>query len=262
MALPPSEPTHLPIADQLRRLADQLRTRGPVTGATAPHAHASGETTAPPAADLVALLPCEPVVGIVAAACWQDGSGAHVWELVRLEDGTRISDRTAVRETFTLIAMLETLEDRLGPAALAELDGALIAWLDSWRELTNDAVGVALTTAIDAARAQVAAATDLTAVVEPRIATVAKLDTLATQLQALEVAWAALEAAANTWSEATFPDTYDHGPDAERRRGAVQVLWEALQLARRSVLREPATALLQAAREAGAALAADATVVA
>src|SRR4051812_5513758 len=63
-------------------------------------------------ATLAALMPCEPAIGEVAVAVWVDSAGGELIELLRLSTGERVGDdQVALRESLTLLAMVETVEE-------------------------------------------------------------------------------------------------------------------------------------------------------
>lgn len=198
-------------------------------------------------ATLVALMPCEPVVGEVAVACWRDSDGGELVELVRLADGTRLDDPAALRESLTLLAMVETVEELAAFTALGELDAELAAWEPLPAEEVDPA---ALVRARDRAREALGALAAL-APVEARMARTERLDELGAALRALDSAWAALEQAAEAWSDAVLAAT-QRSDDAVN---VVQVLWRSLAAGRGGPLARPVSAALHEAREAGTLMA-------
>ncbi|MCB0878248.1 MAG: hypothetical protein KDC46_04625 [Thermoleophilia bacterium] len=199
-------------------------------------------------ATLTALMPCEPVVGEVVVACWQDSDGGELVELVRFDDGSRVHDQAALREALTLLAMVETVEEL---ASFDELQG-MIDSLDAWSVPEGlDADAGALAPAQERARARVAALASL-APTEVRVARTQHLDALGAALRELEAAWTELERHAEAWSDALLAASGDD-PAAV---AAVRSLWEALGTARRGPLARPISTALHEGREAGASMAA------
>jgi hypothetical protein len=158
-----------------------------------------------------------------------------------------VADAVALRESLTLLARVETLEELASFEELAPLAEALDSW-DPQGELTAE---------FTLARARARAALDALAAFapgdEPRIARPQLLDGIGGALRELEQAWELLEQAAELWSD-TLLGTHP-GDDAALER--VQVLWRMLAVARRGPLATPPSAALQAGREAGAAMAAE-----
>lgn len=200
------------------------------------------------AATLVALMPCEPVVGEVAVACWRDSDGGELVELVRLADGTRIDDRAALRESLTLLAMVETVEELASFGQLVELEQQLAAWEPMVAEGVDDERVVA---ARDRAREAIGALAAL-APVEARVARTTRLDELGAALRGLDGAWASLEQAAEAWSDAVLAAT----DRSEAAVEVVQALWRTLAAGRGGPLARPVSAALHEAREAGTSMAA------
>jgi hypothetical protein len=197
-------------------------------------------------ATLVALLPCEPAIGEVAVACWTDSDGGELVELVRLDTGARVADAVALRESLTLLAMVETLEELASFDELAPLAEALLAW-EPQGEIAPEFT-LARTRAHEALEALAALAPGE----QPRIARPQLLDGIGGALRGLEQAWEQLEQAAELWSDqllAAHP-----GDEASLER--VQALWRMLAVARRGPLATPPSTALHAGREAGSAMAA------
>lgn len=199
-------------------------------------------------ATLVALMPCEPVVGEVAVACWRDSDGGELVELVHLADGTRMDDAAALRESLTLLAMVETVEELASFDQLPPIAEQLAAW-EPMPHADVDASGLAV--ARGRARAALEGLVAL-APVEARMARTTRLDELAAALRGLDAAWAALEQAAEGWSDAILAATDRSDAAVE----VVQALWRALAAGRSGPLARPVSGALHEAREAGASMAA------
>lgn len=231
------QPTPTPSTDELVAL---LETCATALVADAPH-DPDGD------AELVALMPCEPVSGRAAVACWRSISGGEMYELVRL-NGTRITDTTALREALVLLAMVESAEEQLSDDSLAAAHAALTEWRDRYDSApgADDMLGmpelrVALTQACDEiTTAREALAPDL-----PRIAQAELLDAWGDAARRLEHAWQSLEQAAEMHST---PETQK--VDGER----VRELWRALGVGRHGPLRAPLMETMQHARESGRAM--------
>ncbi|MCW2925658.1 MAG: hypothetical protein JWM98_3062 [Thermoleophilia bacterium] len=225
--------TDLPLEDHLARLAANVV--------------APTEDGGQPA-KLVALMPCEPAIGEVAVAVWNDSAGEGLVELLRLDTGERISDDIALRESLVLLAMVETVEELASFDVLAKLATGLAAWSGHGTPLPADYAPV---------RARALAALDALAGLSsgdaPRVARTQLLDAYGAALRELEHAWEALEQQAELWSDAHLGA---HPGDAEAL-GQVQELWQLLGEARMGPLSRTAAAALHDAREAGVAMAAD-----
>lgn len=226
------------LSEQLIALAERLTTSAPVDE--------NG------AAELTALLPCEPAVGPVAVVCWQSQSGETLYELARL-DGTRLDDTTALRESLVLLAMMEALEQQLAPLTLRDLIDGLIEWQTAVREARESGYTPGMVEQ-DEITTQLWRNVELLQQIqtdvgdpddEPRMAGPQRLDRLGGQLRELERTWEALESAAATWIDAVG--------DAESP--LVGKLWTTLALARRGPLAAPVSAVIEDGRRAGAALA-------
>lgn len=216
-----------------------LETCASALVADAPH-DVDGEAT------LVALMPCEPVTGRAAVACWRAVDGSEMYELVRF-DGSRISDATALREALILLAMVEAAEQQFADDTLAAAHGALRDWSAQYDAEASDAsagmpeLRTAITRAcdeLDATRARVAHD-------QPRIAQADLLDAWGDAARRLENAWQSLEQAAELYST---PE--NQAADGDR----VRELWRALGVGRHGALRTPLMETLQQAREAGRAM--------
>ncbi|MCW2926078.1 MAG: hypothetical protein JWM86_46 [Thermoleophilia bacterium] len=198
-------------------------------------------------ATLVALMPCEPAIGEVAVACWTDRDGGELVELVRLEDGSRVDDSVALRESLTLLAMVETVEELASFDELAPLAAALAAWHGS-----DDAPD---TEAFSRARASAAEAVTRLAALSPgeaaRVARPQLLDAIGGAIRDLEKHWEQLEQQAELWSDTLLAGSAGD-TDALAR---VQALWTLLGVARRGPLARPVSSALTDGREAGLALA-------
>lgn len=176
-------------------------------------------------ASLVALLPCEPVVGAVVVVCWTaaDGSGGEAFELVRLSDGTPITDHTALRESLTLLAMAETLEELAAVDQVPVIRTELEAWGGDHLQ-PGEAPDAPLATSIDAALGALDALATLAPTDDaPRLATTTVLDTLGAALRDLDTAWGRLEQAAEGWSDAQMAAA-EEGAAHEAAFAAVQEL--------------------------------------
>lgn len=227
-------PVSSQLAAQLDRLATLLADRAPTAADGSP-------------AQLAALMPAEPVVGEVAVACWVAEDGGEQFDLVRLDDGAPIHDRTAMRETLALIAMTETLEELASFDALDELRAGMIAWIqrvDPAQPLAREFANA------DAVLGRLAA---IAPPDEGRIARTQILDTIGMVLRELEDRWQHLEQAAELWSDAHLEAA---GDAREAALADVQELWRVLGMARRGPLATPAATAVHAGREAGVALAA------
>lgn len=199
-------------------------------------------------ATLVALMPCEPVVGEVAVACWRDSDGGELVELVRLTDGARVDDAAALRESLTLLAMVETVEELASFEQLPDL----AAQLGTWQPLPADGVDTGnLLLAGERAREALGALAAL-APAEARVARTGRLDELGAALRALDGTWAALEQAAEAWSDAVLAATERSDAAVE----VVQALWRILAAGRGGPLARPVSGVLHEAREAGTSMAA------
>jgi hypothetical protein len=227
------------LPDHLARLAAQLADRAP-----------TGSDGAP--AELVALMPAEPVVGEVAVACWADRDGNEQFDLVALADGAPNTDHTALREALALLAMTETLEELASFDTLATCRDELQTWVRSMAGVGAD-VEPSLREHIDRAAAALDALASLAPPATGRVARTTQLDTIGEALRVLENQWQLLEQAAELWSDAQLADA--DAPDHSDRVDRVRHLWQALSRARRGPLAtNPATAV-HAGREAGVALA-------
>ena len=200
------------------------------------------------AATLTALMPCEPAIGEVAVACWRDSDGGELVELVRLDDGSRVDDQVALRESLTLLAMVETVEELASFELLADIAAGLRGWSPA---NGSDADAAALAPARERAHA---ALDDLAGLAPPavRIARTQRLDELGAAIRALELAWGSLEQAAEAWSDAQL----EAAGDDVATREAVQSLWQVLGMCRRGPLARPVSTALHEGREAGASMAA------
>ncbi|MCW2973292.1 MAG: hypothetical protein JWN72_1565 [Thermoleophilia bacterium] len=227
--------------DQLAVRLDQLATQ---LTADAP----AGDDGQP--AQLVALMAVEPAVGEVVVVGWVTGDGNEAMELVRLDDGSLVHDHTALRESLTLLAMNETLEELASFGEVTGLSDALKAWLDAAPAGT---VSDLFIEAVAAANAHVDALLALdTAQRGPRIATTARLDQLGGVIRELEKSWERLEQQAELWSDQQLAAT-DNDPATV---AVVQDLWRLLGHARRGPLAQPVSSAIHGGREAGTALAA------
>jgi hypothetical protein len=201
-------------------------------------------------ATLTALLPCEPAIGEVAVACWVDSAGGELLELVRLDSGERVEgDVVALRESLTLLAMVETLEELASFEELGPLEQALAGW-DPQGELPDE-----FSRARERAREALTALAAYSPGDEPRVARPQLLDGIGGALRELEQAWELLEQAAELWSDALL----GAHPGDEVALERVQSLWRMLAVARRGPLSRPPSAALHDGREAGAAMAAAVT---
>ena len=205
-------------------------------------------------ASLVALMPCEPAIGPVAVAAWSDSDGGELVELVRLDDGARVDDPVALRESLTLLAMVETVEELASFGQLAQLDTDLRAFqIDGVAD-----VGAALEPAGALAHARTRALEALDALRalepgdEPRMARPQLLDELGGALRELEKRWEQLEQAAELWSDAWL-DLHERD---EASVDLVQSLWRTMSVARRGPLAGKVATALHEGREAGVAMAA------
>jgi hypothetical protein len=201
-------------------------------------------------ATLTALMPCEPAIGEVAVACWTDGAGGELVELVRLDDGARVDDPVALREALTLLAMVETVEDL---AAFDELD-AIAGALRSWSAPQGEPAE-----ALDVPRASACGALEALSQLAPgelRMARPQRLDELGGALRELERTWAQLEAASELWCDELLAR---RGNDEHVVVEAVQSLWRVLGSARRGPLSQPVATALHEGREAGVSMAAAVT---
>ena len=198
-------------------------------------------------ARLIALLPCEPAVGEVAVACWQDAAGAELIELVRLPGGESIADSVALREALALLAMVETLEELASFDVLAPAARELRDWQGDGEALTDQ-----FSRAREAALTALAQLEALAPGDAPRVARPALLDSIGGALRELERAWELLEQAAEAWSDALLASRPGDG-DA---LALVQGLWRLLGAVRRGPLAQPPSTALHAGREAGIAMAA------
>ncbi|MCW2921248.1 MAG: hypothetical protein JWL76_1122 [Thermoleophilia bacterium] len=215
-------------------------------------------------ATLAALMPCEPAIGQVAVAAWADSDGGELVELVRLDDGARVDDPVALRESLTLLAMVETVEELASFAELPGLDAELRAFggdgvLDA--AASGDAAGAGETDEDPAAvlvraRSRALEALDQLRALEPgddpRMARPQLLDELGGALRELEKRWEQLEQAAELWSDAWLER---HERD-EASVELVQSLWRSLSIARRGPLAGKVASALHEGREAGVAMAA------
>lgn len=199
-------------------------------------------------ARLLALMPCEPAIGEVVVACWADSDEGELIELLRLDDGTRVDDQVALRESLTLLAMVETVEELASFDELAPLRDALSAWrADDGSPLPDPFV-----------RAREQALTALEGLLElapgesARVARPGLLDRLGAALRELERTWELLEQAAELWSDAQIAAHPNERATLER----VQGLWRVLGIARRGPLLRPISGALHDGREAGVAMAA------
>lgn len=231
------------LAARLDELAAELTGRAPVGADGAP-------------AQLAALLAAEPAVGEVVVVAWVASDGGEQYELVRLADGSPVTDHTAMREALTLLAMTETLEELAGFGEVRGLGGALKAWLDA----VPGEVPVALVESVAAANALLDVLTGLEgAAGEVRVATTARLDHLSGVIRELERAWERLEQQAELWSDAQLAlheAAAGEGRADEAIVARVQDLWRLLGHARRGPLAQPVSAAIHGGREAGTALAA------
>ncbi len=197
-------------------------------------------------ATLTALMPCEPAIGEVAVVAWSDSDGGELVELVRLDDGARVDDPVALRESLTLLAMVETVEDLASFPLLPQLDADLRAFeIDPE---TGDALSHARTRALEALDALRA----LEPGDVPRMARPQLLDELGGALRELEKRWEQLEQAAELWSDAWLER---HERDAASVE-LVQSLWRTMSGARRGPLAGKVATALHEGREAGVAMAA------
>lgn len=207
-----------------------------------------------PPGELAALLPSEPVTGISVVACWRDGEDV-AYEVVRLSDGTSVTEPASIREAFTLLAMAEELESALDSEGLEQLadmargvfasgngTAARSGPADDLASLQTALVG-SLTKAEALLRRLAALAPDD----GPRVASAVLLDRIGGELSALERTWEQLARAAQAWADVA------HMREPER----VQQLWTLLGAVHRGPLAVPPALLVQRGREAGKALCAD-----
>ncbi len=199
------------------------------------------------AAELIALMPCEPAIGEVVVACWRDSSGGELVELVRLDDGARVDDPVALREALALLAMVETLEELASFGTLDEVVRDLSTW-SSGLLAPSERFDAARTGALEALeRLYALAPTDV------RVARTQLLDAIGAALRVLDTRWSALEQAVEAWSDALLAREGSDSPVAvEQVRG----LWELLARVRRGPLSRSVATALHEAREAGIAMAA------
>lgn len=200
------------------------------------------------AATLVALMPCEPAIGEVAVVAWSDSDGGELVELVRLDDGARVDDAVALRESLTLLAMVETVEELASFDELGALDAELRAFGAADDVELGEPLSHARTRALDALD-QLRA---LEPGDEPRMARPQLLDELGGALRELEKRWEQLEQAAELWSDAWLEQ---HSRD-EASVQLVQSLWRTMSVARRGPLAGKVATALHDGREAGVAMAA------
>ena len=201
------------------------------------------------AATLVALMPCEPAIGEVAVVAWSDSDGGELVELVRLDDGARVDDPVALRESLTLLAMVETVEELASFDELAALDADLRAFPGDDAVELGEPLTHARTRALDALdRLRALEPVDD----HPRMARPQLLDELGGALRELEKRWEQLEQAAELWSDAWLQA---HGRD-EASVALVQSLWRTMSVARRGPLAGKVATALHEGREAGVAMAA------
>lgn len=200
------------------------------------------------AATLVALMPCEPAIGEVAVVAWADSQGGELVELVRLDDGARVDDAVALRESLTLLAMVETVEELASFTHLTELDAELRAF--------PGVDGIELGDPLSRARTRALEALDQLRALEPgeepRMARPQLLDALGGALRELEKRWEQLEQAAELWSDAYLER---HGRD-DASVELVQSLWRTMSVSRRGPLAGKVATALHEGREAGVAMAA------
>lgn len=203
-------------------------------------------------ATLVALMPCEPAIGEVAVVAWTDSDGGELLELVRLDGGARVDDAVALRESLTLLAMVETVEELASFEELASLETDL-------RAFPGEAVVDLDELFVRAHERALESVTGLRALEPaddaPRMARPQRLDELGAALRELERAWQSLEQAADIWSEAHLA-AHDRSDDAV---ALVQSLWRTMSIARRGPLARQVATALHEAREAGIAMAAAVT---
>ncbi len=198
-------------------------------------------------ATLVALMPCEPAIGEVAVVAWTDSAGGELVELVRLDDGTRVDDAVALRESLTLLAMVETVEELASFDELGALDAELRAFTsDDAAEFGDDLSRVRARALVSLAELRALEPGD-----GPRMARPQLLDALGGALRELERVWEQLEQAAELWSDAHLAT---HGRDAASVE-LVQSFWRILGIARRGPLARPVATALHEGREAGVAMA-------
>jgi hypothetical protein len=151
----------------------------------------------------------------------------------------------ALRESLTLLAMVETVEELATFDELEPLAAALEAW-DPHGEIAEDFTR-ARANAVEALRLLAAMAPGE----EPRVARPQLLDQLGGGLRMVEKAWEQLEQAAELWSDALLAAH----PGDDEALGRVQALWRMLAVARRGPLARPVSAALHDGREAGVAMA-------
>lgn len=199
-------------------------------------------------ATLVALMPCEPAIGEVAVVAWTDSAGGELLEIVRLDDGARIEDPVALRESLSLLAMVETVEDLASFDELAQLDDELGAFGTAEQLKLGDTFSRSRAGAHEA----IAKLRGFEPGDDPRIARPQLLDELGGALRELERRWEQLEQAAELWSDA-YLDASGRGDAAVE---LVQSLWRTLSIARRGPLARPVATALHEGREAGIAMAA------
>lgn len=200
------------------------------------------------AATLVALMPCEPAIGEVAVVAWTDSDGGELVELVRLDGGARVDDPVALRESLTLLAMVETVEELASFGDLEALETALRAFTSTDGIELDETFLRAHARALDA----IAGLRALEPSDEPRMARPQLLDQLGGALRELEQQWERLEQAAELWSDAYLEANGRDDASVE----LVQSLWRTLSIARRGPLAGKVATALHEGREAGVAMAA------
>lgn len=204
----------------------------------------------PAGATLKALMPCEPAIGEVAVVCWSAADGDECIELVRTADGSRISDPAALRETFSLLAMVETLEELASFEQLKPISDSLKAFtLPSNDDLTSLQDG--FTRARNDALASLNQLIKL-APSDTRVARTSILDEVSAAIRDLERSWLVLEQRSQEWCDAYLAS-------AQREDAAIKTvreLWTILSTARSGPLSRPISTALNDGREAGRSLAA------
>jgi hypothetical protein len=199
--------------------------------------------------ELVLLAPCVSVRGPVAVACWGGPDGEREWQVVELDSGAAIADDVLLREALALLAMAETLLERVDAAALIEEADALAAWR---AHAANAAEGsselVALAESVERAEAalrDVARTAD-----EPAggiTASPVVLDGVGGHLRELERRWSRVDLDAQRWAQGVW----EHEGELARE------LWAVLARVKGSVLAAPVSAVIEQGRDAGLALARD-----
>jgi hypothetical protein len=216
------KPTDMDETNRLRKLVTAARARL--------------ETAPPPgteAAQLIALVCCEPVTGEVLLACWAGDTTLH-WELVS-PAGTSLSEPNILREVLALAAMTDALEALADATLLGEVADELEA--AAAQLAAHGPVADAVMLAAQGARG-VALETANTPE-QPRAASPARLDLLTTMLRDLATRWQLAEHAAG---------------QVAGEAGAAELLAALARVRARTLAVSPAEAV-EAARLRGSALA-------